>query len=85
MDDRRSTDAEILSQLAVLAERVQQIDTRTKRVVGLLEGEGEHPGMRTRLDRIEQDRRRQTGYHAIWLTATITAAMAWLTDRFGGG
>lgn len=85
MDDRRSTDGEILAQLAVLAERVQQIDTRTRRVVGLLEGDNEAPGMKTRLDRLEQARNRQSGYHLLWLSATITAAVAWVTDRFGGG
>lgn len=81
--ERRSTDAEILTALGVLEERVAAINTRTIRLVRLLEGNGE-PGLKTRVDRLEQHHKRQSGYHGVWFAAVVTAVVAWLAKHLGG-
>jgi len=83
MQERRHTDAEILAQLAVIAARAEATHNRTVRLVQLLEGNG-GVGLKIRVDRLEQAAKRQTGYHAIWLSSAVAALFAWFQGWFRG-
>lgn len=84
MSDARMNDAKILTELAVLGERVEAINTRTIRLVKLMEGNGDGPGLKTRVDRLEQDSKRQRGYHMAWFTALVAGAVAAVQGWFNG-
>lgn len=76
MEERRAGSGEMLVEITELKSLVKQIDERTERMSKFIEGNGT-PGAKVRLDRLEQTHKRQTGYHALWLSSIIGLITAW--------
>ena len=56
---------------------VQRLDTLNDSI----HGTNATPGLRIRVDRLEQDRKRSDRYHIAWATAAISACVAWFVGK----
>jgi len=63
--------------LARLDDVVQRLDTLNNSI----HGTNATPGLRMRVDRLEQSKRRQDKYHIAWATAAISACVAWFVGK----
>lgn len=72
----------ILIQLSNLNQQMTTVHQDLMQVKRLLEGADDTPGMKVRLDRLEQSQSSRDKWHMLWGGSMVTAIVAWLAEHF---
>ena len=83
-EERRSNDLKILTEITRIGVTMNNVEVRLGRLEGTMSGTNGNPGIKIRVDRLEQDKKRSNKYHMAWAGAVVSGAAAWAAKTFGG-